>query len=66
MLLYFRGGHVMLITPKICVCCDKEFYVPIVATDWAYKKKHCVNHQTRYYWFCSWKCLRTIEKGVTA
>jgi len=57
---------------KICACCNKEFYLPLMVdlSQYAYKvcnpmvhgKKSLKNFSSQL-WFCSWSCFRKFEKS---
>lgn len=43
---------------KICPICGKEFFA---YGDWSFKRKDKATKSTVYY--CSWKCIRKIERS---
>lgn len=48
---------------KTCANCGKQF--PIVSPDYAYKiEKVKRSGGERYSWFCSYACMRTIQKPL--
>ena len=56
----FQGGW------NKCPVCGKEFRVD-QAGDWLYfKKRRRTNTKYTKIYYCSWKCMRTVEKGGVA
>ena len=46
---------------KICARCGKQF--PIVSPDYAYKMEKS-RADKRYMWFCSYACMRAIQRPL--